>query len=95
MENKFGQVISFCLLMASCAFDGEYPIEVVGKIDEHYYVTWDNSAPGYGYILGWSSDSSKGGRESMVVSTNCAEVYYNADTILFSKTYFEGSRDTV
>jgi hypothetical protein len=92
MENMPCKIaVSLILLFAyGCHFDGEYPIKVVSKIADNYYVAKDLSAPEYGYIIVYSTDSLTGGSSSEILSTLVKSAFLYKDTLIISTyTYFE------
>lgn len=86
MENIFSKIIvvSICVFIASCHFDGE-SIEVLDKMNEHYYVLKDASAD-YGLQIGYSSDDIN----YQILSSYSDNIYYNSDTIMYSEVAFKG-----
>lgn len=92
MENLFSKVIAvgICLFTASCAFDGEYPIKKVAKINEHYNVVKDINTPDYGYMIECTLNKSNNDGSGEIISSNCNEIYYNKDTIMYSQILVRG-----
>jgi|SRR5690554_2746210 len=92
MENKFSKIIvvGICMLSASCAFDGEYPIKEVAKINEGYYVVKDINTPDYGFMIAFNLDNKNNGTDGEIVTQNCNDIYFNNDTIMYSKILVPG-----
>lgn len=96
MENKFSKIIvvGICMLSASCAFDGEYPIKEVAKINEGYYVVKDINTPDYGFMIAFNLDNKNNGTDGEIVTQNCNDIYFNNDTIMYSKILVPGGDTT-
>lgn len=92
MENKFSKIIvvGICMLSASCAFDGEYPIKEVAKINEGYYVVKDINTPDYGFMIQCTLNNVNNGASGEIVTQNCNDIYFNNDTIMYSKILVQG-----
>lgn len=92
MENLFSKVIAIgiCLHIASCAFDGEYPIKEVAQINDGYYVVKDINTPSYGYMIECKLNNVNNGASGEIVTSNCNEIYHNKDTILYSQILVQG-----
>jgi hypothetical protein len=92
MENIFSKIIALiiCVSVTSCAFDGEYSIKEVAKINEDYNVVKDINTPDYGFMIECTLNNVNNGASAEVITSNCINVYSNKDTIMYSKVSFKG-----
>lgn len=89
-------IIVFVIFILAPAWfiDGEYPIKEVAKINEGYYVVKDINTPSYGYMITFNLDNKNNGTDGEIVTKNCNEIYYNNDTIMYSKILVQGGDTT-
>jgi len=86
--------LSFMILffLSSSWFSDVKPIKEIFKINEYYYILLpDVRYSAEGIQIGHSTDG-KGSYE--IISSNCDEIYYSRDTIMYSCTLYSGSQDT-
>lgn len=92
MEDKYSKVIAvgICMFTASCAFDGE-STKVLTEINKDYYVLEHSGYSNDGLMIGYSIN----GKGSYgIISSNCNDIYYNNDTIMYSRILVQGGDTT-
>ncbi len=81
MENIFNKIIATitCIFISSCRFEGD-EIKILGVISGHYFVLKEVGSVGYGLEIGYSLYNEN----YQIIATNCNDIYFNKDTIVYS-----------
>lgn len=104
MENLLSKIVTWVLylfiivfiifMLAPAWFIDANPIKEVAKINEGYYVVKDINTPRYGFMIQCTLNNANNGASGEIVAQNCNDIYYNNDTIIYSKILVQGGDTT-